>query len=178
MNSQRRRTLALYPHRRGLSYVLIDDLRRLRDFGRKWISRNKSGLTLQYASELVRDKCADRVVLEDAHHYSCRRRHELRRLIDSMRTGIRRMSVELATVGNARMVSAFDARDCSNKNDRAILIAHLYPQLRDRLPSRREPWEAESELMGVFDAMMLALTIEGIPDVEPENELERLQRCV
>lgn len=162
--SQSKRTLALYPQRRGLAYVLLDRDRTLLTFGRRWISADRPGRTLKAMDQLVTMLTPASIVLECSETAGNRRRDVNQRLLERMNKRIDPTRHLRVTIRTEQIQHAFRGRDIDNKDDRAQLIAQLYPILQRRLPPRREVWMAESESMGVFDAMSLALAHLGVPE--------------
>ena len=176
MTRRKLRIVAAYPHRRGLSYVILDEDRKLRDFGRRWIPTDKHQATLAHLKLLLETKDVDVLVLEDERHFSCRRREPIKRLLREMRRMARAKNIEVKLVFQLEVARTFEPNGTSNKHHRASLVSQLYPQLRDRRPPKRELWSAESECMGVFDAAGIALTHMGLPATAPEDEVTRLER--
>ena len=173
-----RRTLAAYPQRRGLAFVVLGEGRELRTYGRKWIIREKRHRTVAALIDLLGRFQPGQVVLEDAADPDLRRTRGTCRLLAELDRATRGFGLVPQLVTRAQQLHAFRGRDCANKDERATLIAQLYPVLQRRLPPRREIWMAESESMGVFDAMSLALAHVGLPEGPVEDELTRFQQLL
>lgn len=168
------RLLAIYPQRRGVSFVLLDEDLCLASFGRRWIPQAQQRQCLLAIKDLFERFAPTTVVLEDPSDPDLGRCARIEKLLQATNTWVSKQSCRTELVPRARRRLAMRQRDVSNKDDLALLLAQLYPVLRERVPRRRELWMAESESMGVFDALTLALTVTGVPEAPMEDRLEWL----
>jgi hypothetical protein len=60
-------------------------------------------------------------------------------------------------VSRQEINAAFRVLDVHNKNEIAILLTRMFPELIMRLPRRRKSWQSESRSMIIFDAIAAGL---------------------
>ncbi len=53
-----------------------------------------------------------------------------------------------------------------NKYGIAVALSDRFPELADRVPAKRKPWQSEDYRMSIFDAMALGLAYLRLPASE------------
>jgi len=169
------RRLAIYPQSRGLGFVVLDGSDDLIEWGRYSIRADKARQSIRVFKRLLARFEPDELVLEDPEDPDFPRCLRIARLLDRLCTQAASRDLVTMAVPRAQVSHAFRGRDVASKDDRAILIAQLFPQLMRRLPPRRELWMSENESMAIFDAMALVLTVAGVPSEPVAGPLDRYQ---
>ena len=151
-----RRVLAIDPSRTGFGFVVLEDGRRLIDWGvaRVWSHNDREFLGRIEA--LVERYQPALIVLEEllGSRRSGRAARRIRLVVAYTKT--RRVRVRCVS---RRVVRAAFAEAGSTKQDIANAIAAGYPELAYRLPPPRKPWMSEDERMSIFDAMSFIMAL-------------------
>ena len=178
MKKGRTRRLAVYPQSRGLGYVVLEGQDHLVDWGRFSVRENKNRQSLKILKRLILRFQPVEFVCEDPHDPDSIRSRRISKLLARLREAATRMDIETCEVTKAQVGHAFRGRDVANKDDRALLLARIYPMLMPRLPARRELWMAEQEGMAIFDALSLLVAVVGLPEEPIPSVLERYKQLL
>lgn len=75
----------------------------------------------------------------------------------------RKENISVRTVSRATVRKRFPGQE-RNKHGIAMVLSDRFPELADRIPPKRKPWQSEDYRMSIFDATALGLThIENQP---------------
>ncbi len=143
------------------------------DWGRYSIRSDKGRQSLRLFRNLVERFEPDTLVIEDTADPDSPRCKRIEGLLKRLGRAASAAQIDVHAVTRAQVEYAFLGRDLSNKDDRAILIAQLFPVLMRRLPPRRELWMSENESMAIFDAMALVLSVVGVPTEPADGPLDK-----
>ena len=172
------RRLAVYPQSRGLAFVVLHGSRELIEWGRYSIRIDKGRQTLSVLRRLIDRFQPNTLVIEDREDPDLHRCKRVRSLLRRIAAEAAKRKLEVFPVTRAQLSYAFRGRNVSSKDDRAVLLAHLFPVLMRRLPPRRELWMSENENMAVFDAMALAMVAVGLPSEPLPGPIDKYRRLL
>jgi Holliday junction resolvasome RuvABC endonuclease subunit len=151
------RVLAIDPTHRGFGFAILEESGRLVDWGVKDLDGKKSGAWLLAVRELTERYLPDAIVVEDCAAAESRRGRRARAftlkalaLAKALKLGrcrVRQRAVRLACAG---------AKEAT-KEQVALALAGLFPELVPRLPPHRKPWMSEDYRMSIFDAVALGV---------------------
>lgn len=85
-----------------------------------------------------------------------------------VRREAKKANVAFQIVGSDVVDRFFASQGCESKEERAQVIARLFPELSWKLPRKRRPWNSEDHRMAIFDAAATALTF--LNRAQPGNE--------
>lgn len=152
------RLFAVDPTTKGFGYVIFELPFRLVEWGLAHVSGEKySGAIARFEQLLARFR-PERVVLEDADAPGSRRQPRVRRLIEALAKVARERGFVVATVTRGAVLKCFSHDGRATKHAIAERLARDFPEIGEKLPQRRKPWQGENEGMSVFDALALAVT--------------------
>jgi hypothetical protein len=67
-------------------------------------------------------------------------------------------SIPIHLIDQNEIRTIFGRWDCSTREEIAVTLAQMFPDLLWALPPKRKAWQAEHPRMSMFDAVALALT--------------------
>lgn len=148
------RILALDPTTRGFAYVLLEGAEQLRDWGSvNLLVRTDANILARVARVIDRSQ-PDFLVVEDGR--GTRRRPRATRIIRGIEDLAKERSIPVIRVSRSHVRREF--APAKTKQEIALTIAQLFPELRPRLPRpRTRPYMSEDERMNLFDAASFAL---------------------
>jgi hypothetical protein len=150
--------LALEPSSRGLCFVAFDKERHLIDWG----GFEARALKNERCRRVARTLCCGfrpvHVVLEDGEAKSSRRRSRVRNLLRTITDDARLDGCSVVPVPREKVRQRFCVYGISSTDDIASSVCYLYPELRPRLPKKRQPWESEHYSLALFEAAALGVT--------------------
>lgn len=150
------RVLAIAPAHRGFGYAIMEGREMLVDWGVKEV-RDKRACYEDKISELINLYQPDTIVTEDALNEVSRRCDRVRGLMRIIANLAFQKKIELCRVSKED-VKKFSAKlGATTKHQMAEKIAHQFPELVHRIPSKRMPWMSEDSRMGIFEAVTLAV---------------------
>ena len=148
------RVVAIDPTTRGFAYAFLEGEKSLSDWGLVHVLLRTEANTLSRVEQIL-DRChPDLIAVEDGR--GSRRRQRARHLIKRIE--------ELAKLRDlpVRRVSRSCVREtlkpAFTKDDIALAVASIFPELGPRLPRPRDrAWKTEDERMSIFDAVSFAI---------------------
>lgn len=153
MNIVSPRVLGLDPMPRGIAWIVLEGSERLIDWG---ITRQKTVKQAARKVSALRDQfLPDLLVIEDPE--GSRRGPRAIDIIETISLDAEAEGIP-AMVVTREAVSAGFAHVGTTKQEIAEALARVFPELEHKLPTKRKPWEAEDERMGIFDALSFAMT--------------------
>lgn len=155
------RALAIDPTTKGFCYAVLESTERLVAWGCCRVRSRTPADRLSRITELARRYEPDVLVFEDLA--GSRRGRAARDLVAGAKESAARRSFEIVTVTRGQVRLEFAASG-TTKQEIAIAITRVFPELRRQLPPRRRTWMSEDDRMNVFDAISFALT--AVPDIE------------
>lgn len=151
------RTIAIDPTRRGVAFAVLEGREGLLDWGVMRVAgQNRDQMFLERFGQLLDRYTPRLLVVEDCR--DTRRGKRACRWIGMAIALAGKHRISSATVKRRRVREAFRAYG-STKHEIARAIASHFPELADRLPSKRKLWLPEPEGMGVFDAVSFGLVV-------------------
>jgi hypothetical protein len=78
-------------------------------------------------------------------------------LTGTIRRLVRQQNLPVRMVSRAAVRKRFSGQG-QNKHGIAMIVSDHFPELADRVPAKRKPWQSEDYRMSIFDAMALGLT--------------------
>lgn len=152
------RYLAVHPTTYGLGFAVLERDLRLIDWGAYRARADKNQTSLRFLERLTRrfQPCA--VLIETRERRERQRSVRIQHFIDSVRTSARQQGIVLKGISHRKVRRFFEAQGAMTKQEIALCIAELLPELLHYLPPRRKAWMPEHGHMGTFDAIALALT--------------------
>lgn len=154
------RLLAIDPSTKGFGFAVFEGPKCLVDWGvvRVW-AKNDADLLVR--AEAIMDRYGPAlIVLEDIS--GTRRGARARKRIDLIARYAESRGVDARFISRADVHAAFMDFGVT-KQEIAVAIAHIFPELERHLPRPRKPWMSEDERMNVFDAVALAMTVLDLP---------------
>jgi hypothetical protein len=79
------------------------------------------------------------------------------RLTGTIRRLARKQNIPVRMVSRATVRKWLPGQE-RNKYGIAMVVSDRFPELADRVPTKRKPWQSEDYRMSIFDAMALGLT--------------------
>lgn len=148
------RVLAIDPCRKGFGFALLEGNRRLLDWGLAQVWTGNDREFLARVETLIERYSPAILVLQEPKD----RRRSLRAVRRIRLLGHRAASfcVRLRLVSSHRVKDRF-AGEAVTKQEVAMVIARLFPELEILIPRPRRPWMSEDDRMNVFDAVALAM---------------------
>lgn len=150
--------LALEPKSRGLGYVMFKNESQAIDWGVHETRIAKNARCRAKAQKLVEEYKPELVVIEKTNDPCARRQSRIVRLIDQIISDIEKAGGTVERVARRKAIERFSGFGVGSKDDIAVAIASMLPELAHRLPKRRKAWESEHYSMAIFEAAALALT--------------------
>ncbi len=153
-----RRILAIDPSSKGFGYVVLEEPERLVDWGLKEAQENKNEHCLRQVAYLVSLYNPDLIAVEDVSRGS-RRCDRVRKLIRAIhQLGIKH-GVTVRSISKPKLREAFVSSNATTKDAIAKVLADRFPELADRLPPPRRPWDGQNPNMAIFKAMAMAVAL-------------------
>jgi Holliday junction resolvasome RuvABC endonuclease subunit len=166
------RYLALHPTTYGFGFAVFEGDLRLIDWGAYQARGDKNQRCLKFIDKLIR-RYQPRVVLIESRDRRDRRRSErILRFLSSARIYLRRTGLELKCIPHIQMRRFFEGQGATTKQEIAMWIVELFPELSHYLPPKRKAWTPEHPHMGTFDAIALALTYFNWYGISSEDSIE------
>lgn len=153
------RIFALDPTTKGLGYVVFELPFRLVEWGLTHVTGDKYAGAIARFQKLLDRFRPDTVVLEDPSAPGSRRSLRVRDLIQALVKLARERGVVVVTVARSAVLKCFSSEDePATKQSIAERLTKDFPELTEKLPLPRKPWESEAARMSIFDALALAVT--------------------
>lgn len=155
--------LGLFPTARGFGYALLDEERKLIDWGTKGLrGADKNRVSLKAVALLIDHHRPTRVVLEYIAPTKTRRHLRIRVLHAAIEHYARSHRIPVRTFPREQVFRYFNVR---TKHELAVAVGAAFPPLLPRMPKKRRAWDSEHARQSLFDAVALALvcihTLEG-----------------
>lgn len=145
------RMLGVVPCTKGFGFAVLEDGRRLLDWGVARLYSKSSDEFLARVDSLVRRYDIGVLAFEEA---DCGRRGpRAKRLLGALAA-----SADLPVVARnaVSLRAAMDIVKVSTRYDLAITVAGWFPELQQHLPASRKPWQSEDQRMSLFVAAFVA----------------------
>jgi hypothetical protein len=163
------RYLAIHPTTYGLGYALFEGAFRLLDWGTYRAKRDKNQNCFLFLGVLIRRYEPHVVLFEDRGPRERQRSERIRHFIRAATIYFRRYGITAKRVSRRRMQTFFEGQGATTKQEIAIRITELFPELSQDLPPKRKAWMPEHPRMGTFEALAIALTYFGTRDSNSKN---------
>ncbi|HEX4960617.1 MAG TPA: hypothetical protein VF173_07240 [Thermoanaerobaculia bacterium] len=153
------RVIAIDPIAKGFGFVIFEQPFHLVAWGIARVKGDKRAGAIVQFEKLLAEFRPDAVVLEDAAAPGSRRRHRVRDLIKELLTLAGRRNLVVHTFARSAVIERFSSPEKrATKYSIATRLTRDFPELGEKLPPPRKPWDSEHERMSVFDALALAVT--------------------
>jgi hypothetical protein len=149
---ERERLLALDLHRQRMAFALFEGPNRLLDWGVKSFRGGVNAVKVPYGTKIARllSECQLHAVILKAGAGG--RVAQKSMMVESRARSCR---VPVRYITRHAIQQAFSPSN--TKYERAQLVATAFPELEDRLPKKRKPWQSEHYQMSIFDATALGV---------------------
>jgi hypothetical protein len=159
MQQTQTRIIAIDPITKGFGFAVFEQPFHLVAWGVARVEGEKHAGAIAQFEKLLTDFRPDAVVLEDTAAPGSRRRHRVRRLIDDLLTLARKRDIAVHAFARSAVIDRFSSADTrATKYSIAKQLTIHFPDLAQKLPPPRKPWQSEDERMSIFDALALAVT--------------------
>lgn len=153
------RIIAIDPIHKGFGYAIFDKPFHLVAWGVARVKGEKHTGAVAQFEKLLADFRPDEVVLEDTAAPGSRRRPRVQRLIEALLALARERNLAVHAVSRSSVIERFSSDEKrATKYSIAQRLTTHFPELGDKLPRPRKPWQSEDERMSIFDALALAVT--------------------
>jgi len=153
------RILAIDPTSRGFGFAVLEDRPlRLLDWGVVEHRRNKNIGAPSRLLRLIREYQPTVIVTEKCrvrHASRCRTTHPF---VDLIALLVEEVPIPIVTCSREQVRRAFSRHGAVTKEEIARVISEVFPELKPRLPKRREIWQSEDYRISIFDAVALGMT--------------------
>ena len=150
--------LAFQPSTRGLGYIVFEREDRLIDWGVCEARVAKNPRSRLSARRLMAQFKPDVVVMEDPKTYGSRRTTRIVALIDGIAADAKKQGFAVRQIARSAMIKRFSVFGRASNDDVASAVAGMFPELKPRLPKRRQPWQPEHYSMAIFLTAAFAVT--------------------
>jgi RNase H-fold protein (predicted Holliday junction resolvase) len=153
------RIIALDPTTKGFGYAILDLPLRLVAWGLAHIEGEKRTGAIARFEALLDQFRPDTVVLEDTAAPGSRRRYRVRDLLEALAKRARERGIQVHMLARLAVIKCFSSKDeRATKVSIAKTLAVAYPELAEKVPKKRKPWQSQDERISVFDALSFAVT--------------------
>lgn len=154
--------LALYPHTRGLAYVLFESPLSIIDWGTtSQRHANNNEFCVALVKRLVERYSPEVIVLEDGRARNPRRCARIKLLATSLHVLACVQGTEVARLRARDVGRAFEKLGAKTMHERSRAIARMIPALSHRLPPPRKIWQSLDPRFALFEAAALGLAYYG-----------------
>lgn len=150
-------TLVLYPHTRGIAYVLCNGPKDIVDYGIRTVRCRLRGKLEKSVDSLLENTKPNVVILgsvKDLPQLSSLKGRLLRYLIKQVKL----KELPLYQYTRTDIKHSFLQFGCETKYEIAMRLIEWFPFLSSRRPYKRNAWSSEDHNMPYFDAFALMLT--------------------
>lgn len=153
--------LSVYATREGYAFMFFDT----KGCPADWKVRNVRGLfserngrVTEEIEQAIERYCPDIVLIEDTSVKGSRRSDRIRRLYRSIKHMAVNRAIDVHRISQVKVKMAFAPVGAKTKYEIAQAIAREMPEIAFRLPKKREIWQTEPTVMGLFAAVALGVT--------------------
>lgn len=155
------RTVAVSLSSRGFGYAVMERNRRLVDYGKKVVSKNKNAWSLAHIAKLITVNRPDVLVLQSTQAKGARRAPRIRELHRSVVMLAKKHKLRVVELTAAELRNALLGKPDGTKHEMAEVLATRFPdELASRLPPIRKAWASEDSRMDTFAAVALAIVFQ------------------
>ena len=155
--------LAFSPTTRGIGYAVFEGPKNPLDWGVKEARASKNSRCINRVKEIIEFYRPEVVVIENAGKAN-RRGLRVHRLLKDIDVAAKQCNVTSYPISKETIDGVFAQFNAHTKFQRAARVIEWLPDLKSLTPRERKPWMSEDYRMGIFDAMILALTYYYIED--------------
>ena len=157
MSAERSPVLALHATSRGFGYVVMSGPFSLVDWGTRRALSDKNATSLAAVTRLLDRFNPHTLVLEDSSELP-RRSERIKRLYLAIGALCHSRITELNVVSRANVYRSYAKVGATTWQDIAEAVAYQLDPLRALVPTRRKPWQSETQRMAIFSAAAIAMT--------------------
>lgn len=164
-----KRILAVSLSTRGFGFVVLEEPKRLVDWGVKTVEGDKNAQCLVKIRRLIEFYDPDILALEDVHAKGARRAPRIRALNEQMQTLASSRRLKVVLVSATKVRERILGRKEGTRYGVAQKVAEAFPkELALQLPRKRRLWTSEDSRMDVFNAAALACALRKKPPGYPQ----------
>lgn len=152
------RLLALDPCAHGVGFVVIEEEKRVVDWGVRECKRHNEASFRAAVYGLVDRYAPDTMVTERNTGSGCRRGVEARCFIDAAKDIADERHIRFCQYSMRQVKAVFAQWNALTKDERAGVLVERLPVLGPYRPPRRRPWKSEDRRFAYFDALAFAVT--------------------
>jgi hypothetical protein len=147
--------LALDIAPKGVAFAVLEGTERLYDAGMTYVSEPSKHAYVEKAEDLLLRYLPQILILEDTEGSGFKKGPRSEHVIKRLELLALSKTLPVVKVSRKEILSVFQTK---NKYQTAATVARFFPELEGRLPHHRKPWESETDLINIYEAISFALT--------------------
>jgi len=168
IRADHKRLLAVDVRARTFGFALFEPPSRLVDCGvARCPTAKRAALRIE---SLIAASHPGLLILRKVGKHSRRDTGRARRVIVAVSRAARRAAVRLVFINERSVKTTFQQKGAVTKQQIAMSLALMFPQLEWKLPLQRKPWQSEHPRMAIFDAVSLAVAFAVIHETPKSTE--------
>ena len=162
MHQSKKRLLAIDLSSRGFAYAVFDGPRKLVDWGIRRVAGDKNAECVDRIRNLMHWYGPEVLVLENTHTVESRRHPRIRALSNDVARLAERLGIDVIRISWALVRQACGGSASATKEQIAVLVGEMFPEIKRQAPPKRKAWMSEDERMNLFDAVALGTTAQRV----------------
>ena len=158
MKEETRVVLALFPNVVGLGYVCLENPQTLLKAGIMKVRPMNNKKALHQVKDLVEIFNPKIVIIRDFDTNKPRKNKRIQELLNEISAYAKGKNIRTFQYSRQQIRDVFELHGATSKYEISKQIIKWFPALADHAPKKRKPWLPEDSKMGIFDAMVLAIT--------------------
>lgn len=151
-------TLSVHPTARGFGWIAFAGPQHPYDWELVEVRKDKNVVCLRRVEELIDRLLPETLVLEAFERRDSARKDRITKLCRGLSALAKDRAVEIAVYSRRDIAGCFQTVGAETRHEIAEAVARHVPELRERLPGKRKPWNGEDRRMALFCAAALVLT--------------------
>ncbi|MEX0813172.1 MAG: hypothetical protein WD048_13215 [Chitinophagales bacterium] len=157
MNTNGEITLAIYASTSGFGYACMDGTKLL-DYGVKSLRPRDVKKALKQIEMLLDYFIPTIILVQTPYGKYSRGGKRTKKLIEDILRQCEENGIEVRQYSRDQIRYIFKQFKATSKYEIAKKIAEWFPELKQKMPTKRKLWQPESYYMGIFDALSLICT--------------------
>ncbi|HEY0262615.1 MAG TPA: hypothetical protein VGB95_06285 [Chitinophagales bacterium] len=149
--------LALYPNARGLGFACLEAPQKLIEYGIVTVRPIYNTPLLRRMEHFLDFFRPQVVILRDGDSLPPSN-SRVKQLLENIAQSAERKGIPVHYYSREQIKGVFSSFNASTKYEIAQKLVEWFPEVEDKVPALRKPWESENYYMGIFDALSLGLT--------------------
>lgn len=150
--------VALYPNKIGFGYCVMENPRKLIDYGSIKITPINNKKVMFRIKKLVDFMLPSFIILQNPNGKHNRTGKRTQRLIGTTKQYAKENNLKLVQYSRDDIRNVFEQFGKKSKYEISHFLVTEFKELKVRAPKIRKVWEGEEHRMAVFDALSLAIT--------------------